>query len=62
MREDIQAKIKALWATATTENLTEIGDLAGYKQDFLNLFGFGFQGVDYNAEANEMTLIPSIQN
>jgi enoyl-[acyl-carrier protein] reductase/trans-2-enoyl-CoA reductase (NAD+) len=60
MREDIQAKIKTLWESATTENLTEIGDLAGYKQDFLNLFGFGFQGVDYTAEANEMTLIPSI--
>jgi enoyl-[acyl-carrier protein] reductase/trans-2-enoyl-CoA reductase (NAD+) len=62
MREDIQEKVKALWATATTENLPEIGDLAGYKQDFLNLFGFGFEGVDYNAEANEMTLISSIAN
>lgn len=62
MREDIQEKVKALWATATTENLPEIGDLAGYKQDFLNLFGFGFDEVDYNSDANEMTLIPSIIN
>lgn len=62
MREDIQEKVKALWATATTENLPDIGDLAGYKQDFLNLFGFGFEGVDYKAEANELTLIPSINN
>lgn len=62
MRSDIQDKVEALWSTATTENLPEIGDLAGYKQDFLNLFGFGFEGVDYNAEANEMTLIPSIVN
>jgi enoyl-[acyl-carrier protein] reductase/trans-2-enoyl-CoA reductase (NAD+) len=62
MREDIQDKVKALWATATTENLPEIGDLAGYKQDFLNLFGFGFERVDYNAEANEMTMISSIAN
>lgn len=62
MREDIQDRIKTLWETATTENLTEIGDLAGYKQDFLNLFGFGFEGVDYTAEANELTQIPSIEN
>jgi len=62
MREDIQGKVKALWATATTENLPEIGDLAGYKQDFLNLFGFGFEGVDYNSDTNEMVLIPSIKN
>jgi enoyl-[acyl-carrier protein] reductase/trans-2-enoyl-CoA reductase (NAD+) len=60
MREDVQEKIKSLWEKATTENLSEIGDLAGYKQDFLNLFGFGFEGVDYNLEANELVRIPSI--
>ncbi len=62
MREDIQQKIKALWEQATSENLSEIGDLAGYKQDFLNLFGFGFDGVDYTADSNELTLIDSIKN
>jgi enoyl-[acyl-carrier protein] reductase/trans-2-enoyl-CoA reductase (NAD+) len=60
MRDDVQERIKTLWEKATSENLTEIGDLAGYKQDFLNLFGFGFDGVDYTAEANEMILVPSI--
>ena len=62
MREDIQQKIKTLWDQATSENLTEIGDLAGYKQDFLNLFGFGFKGVNYIADSNELTLIDSIEN
>jgi enoyl-[acyl-carrier protein] reductase/trans-2-enoyl-CoA reductase (NAD+) len=61
MREDIQARIKDLWAKATSENLTEIGDLAGYKQDFLNLFGFGFDKVDYTADTNELLLIDSIK-
>jgi len=60
MRDDVQERIKTLWEKATSENLTEIGDLTGYKQDFLNLFGFGFEGVDYTAEANEMILVPSI--
>lgn len=60
MREDIQAEISKLWEKATTENLAEIGDLAGYKQDFLNLFGFGFDGVDYLADTDEMVQIPSI--
>lgn len=60
MRTDVQDRIKTLWEKATTENLTEIGDLAGYKQDFLNLFGFGFDGVDYAADSNEMVLVPSI--
>ena len=60
MREDVQAKVAALWKESTTESLPEIGDLAGYKQDFLNLFGFGFEGVDYMADANEMVQVPSI--
>jgi enoyl-[acyl-carrier protein] reductase/trans-2-enoyl-CoA reductase (NAD+) len=60
MREDVQAKVAVLWKESTTETLPEIGDLAGYKQDFLNLFGFGFEGVDYLAEADEMVQVPSI--
>jgi enoyl-[acyl-carrier protein] reductase/trans-2-enoyl-CoA reductase (NAD+) len=60
MREDVQARVAALWKESTTESLPEIGDLAGYKQDFLNLFGFGFEGVDYLADANEMLQVPSI--
>ena len=62
MRDDIQEKIKVLWTKATSENLTEIGDLAGYKQDFLNLFGFGFNNVDYTADSNELTKIKSIES
>ncbi len=60
MRDDVQEKVAALWKESTTESLPEIGDLAGYKQDFLNLFGFGFEGVDYLAEADEMVQVPSI--
>jgi enoyl-[acyl-carrier protein] reductase/trans-2-enoyl-CoA reductase (NAD+) len=62
MREDIQAKIATLWEEASTETLVALGDLAGYKQDFLNLFGFGFEGVDYLADANELVQVPSIQS
>lgn len=61
MRDDVQDTVKALWSQADTETLKEIGDLAGYKQDFLNLFGFGFDGVDYLADTNEMVKIESIQ-
>jgi enoyl-[acyl-carrier protein] reductase/trans-2-enoyl-CoA reductase (NAD+) len=60
MREDVQEKIATLWKQATTESLSEIGDLEGYKKDFLNLFGFEFDGVDYKADADEMVGIPSI--
>jgi len=61
MRTDVQEKITKLWLESTTESLVELGDLAGYKQDFLNLFGFGFVGVDYLADTNEIVAIPSIK-
>jgi enoyl-[acyl-carrier protein] reductase/trans-2-enoyl-CoA reductase (NAD+) len=60
MDEAVQAEVAQLWKGATTENLPGIGDLAGYKSDFLNLFGFGFDGVDYTAEANELVEIPGL--
>ena len=49
-----------LWKQATTESLPEIGDLEGYRIDFLNLFGFELEGVDYKADTNEMVGIASI--
>lgn len=56
----VQAKVSELWAEATTESLPEIGDLAGYKKDFLNLFGFDVAGVNYEIESDEMVEVPGL--
>ena len=61
MDQAIQDKVAELWKTAETDNLSEIGDLEGYRNDFHNLFGFGFAGVDYSKESDEMLQIPSIK-
>ncbi|MDR6968035.1 enoyl-[acyl-carrier protein] reductase/trans-2-enoyl-CoA reductase (NAD+) [Flavobacterium arsenatis] len=61
MRDDIQEKVAALWEQATTENLSELGDLQGYRKDFYNLFGFDVKGVNYDEDANEMIGIQSLQ-
>jgi enoyl-[acyl-carrier protein] reductase/trans-2-enoyl-CoA reductase (NAD+) len=61
MRADVQEEVAKLWPAATTETLPGIGDLQGYKSDFLNLFGFGFSGVDYQEDANEMVAIEGIE-
>lgn len=60
MRPDVQDKVAKLWALSTTDTLPDIGDLNGYKKDFYNLFGFGFEGVNYLSDANEIVLISSI--
>jgi enoyl-[acyl-carrier protein] reductase/trans-2-enoyl-CoA reductase (NAD+) len=50
LSEPIQGELKRLWPLVTTENLPEFGDLEGFRSDFLKIFGFGFDGVDYDAE------------
>ncbi|MDN6297644.1 MAG: trans-2-enoyl-CoA reductase family protein [Halomonas sp.] len=52
LRDDVQQACKALWPQVTTENLFEITDYAGYKHDFLKLFGFERDDVDYDADVS----------
>ena len=50
LQDDIQAFVKANWAKVTADNLMEISDFAGYRQAFLQMHGFDFPEVDYEAE------------
>ena len=59
MRPEVQAEVASLWPTVTTENLPAISDIAGYREEFLRLFGFGLPGVDYEADSNPEVLLPS---
>ena len=56
----VQDQIAKLWLDATTENLPKLGDLEGYRNDFHNLFGFGYKEIDYKTDADEMVLVESI--
>ena len=38
-----------LWDRVTTENLSEISDVDGFRKEFSNLFGFQIDGLDYEA-------------
>jgi enoyl-[acyl-carrier protein] reductase/trans-2-enoyl-CoA reductase (NAD+) len=60
MAPDVQSEVVALWPQVTNENLYEISDLAGYKADFLRLFGFGVEGVDYEADVATDVSIPDL--
>jgi enoyl-[acyl-carrier protein] reductase / trans-2-enoyl-CoA reductase (NAD+) len=52
LRESVQQACRDLWPQVTTENLPELTDYRGYKDEFLKLFGFGWEGVDYDADVN----------
>ena len=57
LRPEVQAVVAAAWAKISTENLAELTDFAGYKEEFLTLFGFGLDGVDYQADvATDVTI------
>jgi enoyl-[acyl-carrier protein] reductase / trans-2-enoyl-CoA reductase (NAD+) len=52
MSNPVQEAVKDLWPTVTTENLHAVSDFAGYRSEFLKLFGFGLSSVDYEAGVN----------
>jgi enoyl-[acyl-carrier protein] reductase/trans-2-enoyl-CoA reductase (NAD+) len=57
---DVQDRVRRLWDQVTTENLDTLTDFAGYKTEFLRLFGFEIDGVDYEADVNPDVRIPGI--
>lgn len=54
LRAETQAKIEALWPQVTEANLFELTDYKGYHEEFLKLFGFGWAGVDYEADVDPL--------
>lgn len=60
LRPEIQAEVTDAWSKVTTENLHEMTDFKGYQDDFLKLFGFNIDGVDYDADVNPVVEIPNL--
>lgn len=54
LRDEVQQACTKLWPQITTENLFELTDYQDYKDEFLQLFGFGIDGVDYDAEVETL--------
>ena len=52
--DSTQAKITSLWDQVTQDNFHQLSDYAGYHHEFLKLFGFDIQGVDYEADVEPL--------
>jgi len=48
----VQAEVAGIWEQIDTDNLKSLADFDGYRQEFLQLFGFGVDGVDYAADVD----------
>lgn len=59
MSEPVQEAVAEAWEKVTTENLSELSDFSGYKREFLRLFGFGVEGVDYEKDTKTERPLPS---
>ncbi|MEX2045132.1 MAG: enoyl-ACP reductase FabV [Opitutus sp.] len=58
MRPEIQQAVREIWPEVTTENLANKTDIDGYQREFLRLFGFGLEGIDYDAETEPNRPMP----
>lgn len=60
MREDVQQEVKQAWDRINSDNLQQLADVDGYWEDFYHMFGFGIDGVDYDADVQVDKAVPSI--
>jgi enoyl-[acyl-carrier protein] reductase / trans-2-enoyl-CoA reductase (NAD+) len=58
MRPEIQDAVREIWPRVTTENLPTETDIAGYRTEFLKLFGFGLPTVNYEIETEPHRAMP----
>ena len=57
---EVQAEVGALWEQIRTDNLRDLSDFDGYREEFLQLFGFEVPGVDYDADVDPVMPIPQL--
>ncbi|KZN58967.1 enoyl-ACP reductase FabV [Pseudoalteromonas luteoviolacea] len=57
LEEGVQARIQQIWDTVDTDTIDSLTDYEGYHNEFLKLFGFGVDGVDYDADVNTIAEI-----
>ena len=52
LNPEVQAEVAKIWEQINTDNLKTLSDFDGYRQEFLQLFGFEVDGVNYDADVN----------
>ena len=62
MLPSVQQEVKKIWEKINTNNLEDFADLKGYKKDFLNMFGFAFENINYDEDVDVNVKIKSLSN
>ena len=53
-------RVTDIWNTVDTETIDELTDYVGYHNEFLKLFGFGVDGVDYDDDVSPVVEINNL--
>lgn len=59
MEADVQKAVADVWPDISSESLNVLSDFSGYQNNFLKLFGFGLNGVDYEEDVEVEIDLPS---
>ncbi|GAA0362003.1 enoyl-ACP reductase FabV [Bowmanella denitrificans] len=54
LEDDVQQRVQQIWDKVQTETIDELTDYVSYHREFLHLFGFGFDNVDYAADVSPL--------
>ena len=57
LEDSVQQRVTDIWNTVETETIDELTDYVSYHNEFIRLFGFGIESVDYDADVNPVTEI-----
>lgn len=52
MAPEVQQEIARRWESVSDATIADLGDLEGYREDFLRIHGFSVPGVDYNKDVS----------
>ena len=58
MQPDVQQEVMQNWQDVTDENIDQLADLNGFRDDFARLFGFGRGDVNYAEDVDPAVDIP----
>jgi len=60
LEDDVQSRVQTIWDSVDTSSIDELTDYVGYHNEFLRLFGFGIDAVDYEQDVNPVAPIANM--
>ena len=54
LSEAVQSEVRRRWDIVDSTNIDELSDFDVFQREFLEVFGFGLPGVDYQRDADPM--------